>query len=211
MHHPVRRTTRSLLLALVLALALGAGLAAPASATPIEGYASYDGADECKPAAKRGTVFLEAWTVRHFGGVAGGISRDCKRDKDVYSEHQEGRAFDWMVDSRTTSGARKAKRFLRTLFRKDARGNTDALARRMGVMYVIWDDEIYSAYSGFEPRPYRNSACPAKKPLKACSPTLRHLDHVHVSLSWKGARGNTSFFVKRIGSAADAREAKQKG
>ncbi|MCM0620774.1 hypothetical protein [Nocardioides bruguierae] len=217
MHHrtpaPSSAPARALLPALLAALALVLGtlvLAPAASAAPVEGYARYDGADECKPKAKRGTTFALTWTVKHYGGVAGGISRDCKRDKDVYSEHQEGRAYDWMVDARTTSGARKAKRFIRALTKKDPRGNADALARRMGIMYFIWDDHIYSASGGFEPRWYQNSACPERKKayLKKCSATLRHRDHVHVSLSWKAARGNTSFYVKRIGSLADARAKK---
>ena len=41
------------------------------------------------------------------------------------------------------------------LFATDAEGNADALARRMGIMYLIWNDHIYSSYYGFRARDYK--------------------------------------------------------
>ena len=77
----------------------------------------------------------------------------------------------------------------------DARGNTDAVGRRMGLMYLIWNDEIYSAWNGYAPEPYLSSSC---KTRKKCSKTLRHRDHVHVSLTRAGGRGATSWFERRM-------------
>ena len=74
----------------------------------------------------------------------------------------------------------------------DDTGEPHALARRMGIMYVIWDDRMYAAYDGFEPKRYLSSVCRTRR---TCSPTLRHRDHLHVSLTRKGARGRTSWYL----------------
>ena len=71
----------------------------------------------------------------------------------------------------------------------------DAKARRMGIMYLIWDDRMYAAWNGFEPEPYLSSSC--RKRAK-CSTTLRHRDHLHVSLTRKGGRGATSWYAGRV-------------
>ena len=60
-------------------------------------------------------------------------------------------------------------------------------------MYIIWNDRIYSASNGFTGGPTATARCPAG-PLSSCSQTLRHRDHMHISLGWSGAKGITSFF-----------------
>ena len=185
-----------LVAALLLPLAPLTPLAAAPTATAvapsveIEEYASYQPASRCRPRAKPGTEQLGHWLVGRFGGSFGGISRDCGGST---SEHTEGRAFDWTVDATTKAGRQSARKFLRRAFATNRAGETDAVARRMGVMYVIWDDQIYSAWRGFEPVPYLSSSC---KKLKKCSPTLRHRDHVHISLTRKAARGKTSWYLR---------------
>ena len=62
-------------------------------------------------------------------------------------------------------------------------------------MYVIWNDRMYSAWDEFEPENYLSSSCPSKK---KCSKTLRHRDHMHISLSRPGARGRTSWYDGRL-------------
>jgi hypothetical protein len=62
----------------------------------------------------------------------------------------------------------------------------------MGIMYVIWDDHMYSAWEEFDEERYLSSSCRSRK---KCSKTLRHRDHMHISLSRAGARGRTSFYV----------------
>ena len=61
----------------------------------------------------------------------------------------------------------------------------------MGVMYVIWDDRMYAAWDEFRPEPYLSSSCRSRR---RCSPTLRHRDHLHVSLTRQGAKGSTSWY-----------------
>ncbi len=57
-------------------------------------------------------------------------------------------------------------------------------------MYLIWDDHIYSSYYAFAARAYHGC-----RVLKGCSPTLRHRDHVHLSLSRAGGAGTTSWYT----------------
>lgn len=165
---------------------------APAAAPPIEDYPTYQPQTRCAPAAKPGTVALGRWIVRRYGGDFGGISRACRRGST--SEHYEGRAFDWSVSAARAADRGRVRRFLRGLFATDAVGNPHARARRMGVMYVIWNDQVYAAWDGYRAEPYRSSSCPR---LRTCSATLRHRDHVHISLTRRAARGETSWYLRR--------------
>lgn len=177
-------------------LAVGGHAAASAGKLPLEDYAPYQPQTRCSPHDKPGAVLLLATIVHRFGGSPGRIGTPCDGST---SEHHEGRALDWMIDARTAEGRAAADRLLTWLFEDDADGDPAARARRLGVMYVIWNDHIYGSYRGFAPEKYRNSACPPKKKLRACSPTLRHRDHVHISLTRAGGKGLTSWFVGRLG------------
>jgi hypothetical protein len=183
----------SLLLTVLLGLAGLAG-AAPAAAE-IEGYASYDASSTCHPKPRAGTEYLGHWVARHYGGGYVGFGRPCSKKDGPTSEHQTGRAFDWSLDASSKRDRRTARELLQRIFAADRRGHEDALARRMGVMYLIWDDQMYPAWNQFRPEPYLSSSCRTKK---KCSRTLRHRDHVHVSLSRQGARGATSWYAGRL-------------
>lgn len=188
---------RVLVVALVALLLLPVTTAASATPpAPLEDFADYEPAVRCAPRAKPGAVELARWLERRFGSHTS-ISRGCRRGEHVTSEHQEGRAVDWSADARTVPGRRSAQRLLRTLFAPDRAGNRAALARRMGVMYVIWNDHMYAAWNEFRPEPYLSSSCRTRK---RCSPTLRHRDHVHVSLTRRAARAQTSWYVARSSS-----------
>ena len=76
------------------------------------------------------------------------------------SEHHEGRAFDWSLDATKDKDRRRAARLRARLFATDAEGNAHALARRMGIMYIIWNDHMWSAWNGFTKDDYRSSSCP---------------------------------------------------
>jgi hypothetical protein len=186
-HAPLRLLVAVAAAALVL-------VAVPAQAAEIEGYAPYQGATKCSPKAKVGTKVLGRWIVRTQGGAFGGISRRCSRDS--VSEHEEGRAFDWTLDAARRQDRRTAARFLALVRATDKAGHTDARARRMGLMYIIWDDHVYKSYDDeFARQGYRSSSCRRKGP---CSKTLRHRDHMHISLSRAGARGRTSWYENRL-------------
>jgi hypothetical protein len=115
-------------------------LAGPASAQ-VEDYADYVPQQRCSPGAKPGTAALARWLVRRGGGY-GPISRRC--DEGGVSEHKEGRAFDWTLDATRFKDRSLAQEFLRAAL-DDRSGNEHALARRMGIMYIIWNDQMYSA------------------------------------------------------------------
>ncbi|MGZ5399702.1 MAG: hypothetical protein ACXWDL_01035 [Nocardioides sp.] len=178
---------------IVAALAAVLLLAVPASAqlveSQIEDYASYQPQTTCSPKAKPGTRELGRWLVRRQGGEFGGISRPCSTGGT--SEHKEGRAFDWRLDASKQADRERAAAFLALVRKTDQAGNTDARARRMGIMYVIWNDHMYSAWDGFEREGYLSSSC---KTTKKCNTTLRHRDHMHISLSRAGGRGATSWY-----------------
>ncbi|WP_182525710.1 hypothetical protein [Nocardioides dongkuii] len=189
----LRRALASLVVLLAVVLTAGA-LAAPAGAAePVDDYADYQPQKKCSPRAKAGTEALGRHLVSRYGGAYGGISRGCTPGST--SEHQGGRAFDWTLDAASKRDRRTAKAFLRDAFATDRAGNPHARARRMGIMYVIWDDRIYSAWNEFRPAAYLSSGCRSRK---RCSKTLRHRDHVHVSLSRAGGKGRTSWYDGRL-------------
>ncbi|WP_114422479.1 hypothetical protein [Nocardioides houyundeii] len=190
---------RSLLAAPVLLIALlapggavpaGAG-EAPVFTSAIEGYADYQPQTRCRRHAGPGVRQL-AQALAARGGQLGPIARSCAGPGT--SEHKEARAFDWMLDARSGEDERAGRLFLDEVFAPDAAGNPHALARRMGIMYVIWNDRVWSSYRGFAERPYRSSSCPRRK---GCSVTLRHRDHMHISLTRRAARGLTSWYVEQ--------------
>ncbi|MGH3307204.1 MAG: hypothetical protein ACRDOX_05900 [Nocardioides sp.] len=173
------------------ALAILLALAGPAAAQ-VEDYADYKPQENCSPRAKPGTEALARWLV-HRGGGYGPISRKC--GVGGVSEHKEGRAFDWTLDAARRNDRRIAKAFLDVAFATDQRGNEHAKARRMGIMYIIWNDHKYDAWDYFEREDYLSSSC---KSLRKCSKTLRHRDHMHISLSRRGGRGETSWYENRV-------------
>ncbi|MFC4782991.1 hypothetical protein ACT8ZV_00835 [Nocardioides sp. MAHUQ-72] len=181
------RILPALVLLVVLAL-----LAPPASAA-IEDYPDYQPQTRCAPHAKPGTTYLGRHVVKRFGGGFGPIARPC--GSGGTSEHKEGRAFDWVLDATRKKDRSRARAFMDWVFATDRRGNTDARARRMGIMYVIWNDHMYSAWDRYEREPYLSSSCRTRK---RCSKTLRHRDHLHISLTRKGGKGRTSWYDGRL-------------
>ena len=176
-----RRLTRAVPLVMV------AGLLA---VNQVEDYSGYEGQTACAKRVQPGTAHLAQHITSTYGGSVVSLLRACS---DGASEHKDGRAIDWSANADNPADVARVERLLADLFATDAAGNEDALARRMGIMYVIWDDQMYSGYGGFEPRKYVSSSCEGK-PLKKCSPTLRHRDHVHISLSYAGGAAQTSFY-----------------
>lgn len=171
--------------------ATSSGASSQRYAMPVESYPPYEPQRTCARKDKPGTVALGQWLVAR-GGVFGGTLRPC--GSGGTSEHKDGRAFDWRLDARNADDRAIADAFLVEAFADDELGDTDALARRMGIMYVIWNDRMYAAWDGFEPERYLSSGCRTRR---TCSATLRHRDHMHISLSKAGARGRTSWYLEQ--------------
>jgi len=196
----VRLTAGAALLAACATTAgsLPAQAVAPPATPPtlpagIESLAGYVPVTSCDPHAKPGVTALGRLLVRTYPGTSYGIDRTC--GSSPTSEHNEGRAIDWMVSVRTPARAAQANAVLTWLLAKDAAGNPYANARRLGVMYIIWNNKMWRAYdSGSGWREYRGCTTRTAR----SSDTTCHRDHIHISLSWEGAMRRTSFWTGRV-------------
>ncbi|MCW2831024.1 MAG: hypothetical protein JWP31_1716 [Aeromicrobium sp.] len=177
-----------LVLALVLARPASAGeppVSLPSSPSGLEATVDLPDAldpaspylpqTSCSPRDMPGLVKLRDLVLATYGeGRAGSISRGCT---EGLSEHSEGRAWDWMIDARDAREKAAAADFLAWVTRDGGRN-----ARRLGIMYVIYNEKIWAVYN-------------TEGGWRASS---GHTDHVHVSMSWNGARGNVSFWTGKI-------------
>jgi hypothetical protein len=199
---PMRTPTRRRLAAL-LCLPLMAGLClanptAAAARTPtvpahlpalIERLAPYVAQSSCMPSIQPGTAKLAHLLVTTYPGPTAGSAYACGTNGPV-SEHYEGRAIDWMVSVGNPAQFTSAKSLIAWLLATDRGGNKFAMARRLGVMYLIYNNRMWGSWSGrweayndcaHQPQTTYDNAC--------------HRTHVHISLSWNGAMGRTSFWA----------------
>jgi hypothetical protein len=155
--------------------------ATPQFPREIEPYPAYDGQSTCSPAAKPGTIAFRDMIMDTYPGTANyGISRDCSIGGT--SEHKEGRAWDWGVNANDPDDRRKVDNLMAWLFRTDRYGHRHAMARRLGIMYIIWNRRIFRMYRPGEGwSPYSGSSA--------------HTDHVHFSLTRAGGNKRTSFWT----------------
>ena len=175
----------------------GTGLpAAAAPAIPValpEGYdvaPTYEGQAQCDPEAKVGTQRLADLIKATYGSTQTvWIPRAC--DVGGQSEHKEGRALDWMTSVRDPQQRANAETFLAWLLGPDQFGTPYGNAMRLGVMYIGWNDRIWRGYD--TKRGWTE--------LKGCfatpnegSDTVCHRNHIHISMTWDGASGRTSFW-----------------
>ncbi len=192
---PRRRGSRLLVVvAAAAALSLGVGAAANGAAFPVpapaqpattapEPLAKYAGQVVCTSYAQPGTLALASairTTYAGYGAQTIGTTRACSSGGK--SEHKDGRALDWVLDSTDPADKALADSFLAWLVGPDAEGVPAGNARRLGVMYVIWNKQSWNAYD----------RTPAWVPYTGANP---HTDHIHISLSWDGALKRTSFWT----------------
>lgn len=146
----------------------------------IEPLAAYDPQWRCISGARPAVAaFAQLLEQAYPQGSDLGISRSCQAG--ARSEHKEGRAYDWGLRVTSPDERMAAEELLAWLLATDEHGNEFAMARRLGVMYVIWDGHIWSASAGHDGwRVYQGPSS--------------HADHVHLSFSWDGAMGATSFW-----------------
>lgn len=156
----------------------------------IEGPARYVGQTSCDTTDKPGAVRFRNMILRTYPGTWVGMNYPCGAN-GTRSEHYEGRALDWGVSIRNPVLYTYARAFKSWLMRTDARGNPFAMARRLGVMYVIYYNKIWGAWSG-QWEEYLD--CDSRP--SAAHDNLCHRDHMHISLSWNGAMGATTFWTR---------------
>ena len=161
--------------------------AAPPALTPgpaIEAFSPYQGQRLCDPVERPGTIALRRLVLASYPGTGdSGIVRPCTAGGT--SEHKEGRAWDWRVSTGNPTHVQQVAELTDWLLAPDEHGNTAAMARRLGIMYMIWDSKVWRSYQ----------ADRGWQPYTGASP---HTDHVHFSLSWAGAYAQTSYWTGRV-------------
>jgi hypothetical protein len=183
-HRPLRRTTSAVL---VVACVLGlAGADRPGGS--IDPYSSYQRADPngCAIAQQQPGVlqFRDMLTAR-----LGGWGDNIVACSDY--EHEEGRAWDWMRDAHDPAEAATVVTMLDWLLATDRYGNRHAMARRLGLAYVIWNGGFLNLSAGTSHGWEDLSACtPA-----TTDPSVCHTNHVHFSFAWSGATARTSWYT----------------
>ncbi|GAB7192228.1 hypothetical protein NUM3379_29370 [Kineococcus sp. NUM-3379] len=189
---------RSLLLA--GALSAAAGLVAPrtaaAAAVPLpvrlpalpghlpgalDDLGHHEGPVACGP-VQPGTQALARLITATYGRQTIGTARACPVNGVPTSEHHEGRALDWALDVADPVQLVLAETFLAWLLAPDAAGRPAAVARRLGVMYVIWNHRVWKSYR----------ADAGWQPYTGSNP---HTDHIHISLTRRGGRAETSWWT----------------
>ena len=182
-------------LTLVLVLSGPVALATPSVGKfgrAIDPIGGYEGATKCDPDAEPGVVAFQQMVMRAYPTTgAGSISRECSGGTAT-SEHNEGRAWDWGVNAAVASQKKIADELIDWLIQDDRYGNEHAMARRAGVMYLIWNRRIWFPWSGWE------IYCEQRK--RGCvdpdDGDLRHphTDHVHFSFTKAAAAKKTTLY-----------------
>jgi peptidoglycan hydrolase-like protein with peptidoglycan-binding domain len=160
----------------------------------IEDLAGYVKQNSCDPVPKPGVLALGRLLSATYPGTGYLVERDCGSDP-IASEHVDGRALDWLVSARSAPQKAQADAFLGWLFDTDSAGRAFAFARRLGVMYIIWNDRIWGAWDPLDGwSPY--STCAAHP--EASADTVCHRNRMHLSLSWDGAMARDSFWSRTV-------------
>jgi peptidoglycan hydrolase-like protein with peptidoglycan-binding domain len=160
--------------------------------TAIEPLSPYVEEASCEWLDKPGATAFGDLLRATYPGTSYGISRPCTGT--MHSEHYDGRAVDWMNTIRKPATAAQATALLQWLFAADKAGNKYANVRRLGIMYIIWNGQIWGSYSPTAWRPYQDCA----KHPEVSYDTTCHRDHIHFSLSWAGAMRRTSYWTKQV-------------
>lgn len=179
-------------LALVLATATAAGgIGGPAGAVPPRGAATGPAIEEparyqeqflCTKALQPGVKAFRDLVLSEYPKTRS-VSEVRTCSAATTSEHQDGRAWDWGVNVKKKKERRTAEAVFGWLLAPDEFGNEFAMARRLGLMYMIWDKKIWRAYSGT----WGSYPCSG---VTDC-----HKDHVHFSFGWAGALKKTSYWT----------------
>jgi hypothetical protein len=159
--------------------------ATPHETAAIEGLAPYQAQFFCRKTVEPGVKAFEKLVLAAYPDTrSDGDMRAC--DDGGTSEHKDGRAWDWGADHRNAKQRADGKSLLRWLFATDSYGNTDAMFRRLGLMYVIWDKRIWGAWDQ------------KWEPYACTGATACHVNHIHFSFGWAGAEEKTSFWTGKV-------------
>jgi hypothetical protein len=193
--------TATTVLMLTLQTVAGALPRGPKFGPFIEALPEYQAQSTCSPDPKPGVLAFEDRVLAAYPKTTSlGISRDCSIGGT--SEHKEGRAWDWGVRIDHPAEKADAEEVISWLLKDDRYGNAHAMARRVGIMYLIWNRRIWTPWSGW--RTY----CVQKKAGCVSPGTTNdvrdpHTGHVHFSFSWDGAWQRDTFWHPSQSLVAD--------
>jgi hypothetical protein len=137
----------------------------------------------CAAKAMPGIVRLRALALATYGRGGDSPAKPRACTDGGTSEHKDGRAWDWMLSVSNKADRAAAADFLSWLTGPGPSGQDGEMATRLGVMYVIYDHKIWAGYS------------PGWRAYTGADP---HTSHIHISLTWNGARAHTSFWTGRV-------------
>ncbi len=179
--------------AIVMVMMTVAAAAAAPPPTPsfpatIDNYAKKP-AYTCDRTVKPGTKAFAELLKSTYGYVYSGLTRGCSSGTTNKSFHKMGMAFDWGVNVYDKAKRDAANEVIAWLLATDEHGNKHALARRLGITQIIWNDRIWNS-SVREWRHYD-----AVKNCGSYTDRCRHRTHIHFSLSADGAHQRTSWWT----------------
>lgn len=146
----------------------------------IEDLGPYDDFRGCQSGDRIGVVAFKDFLHEHYPDRGWGIGRSCSAGfGSPRSLHKEGRALDWMRNVNRPAEKAEADEVIEWLLATDQHGHRYAMARRLGITQIIWNRRIWASYR------------PSWQPATAYG---GHIDHVHFSFNWAGARRETSFW-----------------
>jgi peptidoglycan hydrolase-like protein with peptidoglycan-binding domain len=160
------------------------GLTPPATLpATVDSAPAYQPQTGCAAKAMPGTLRLRELALATYGrgGTSPATPRACTDGGT--SEHKDGRAWDWMLNVSNRADRAAAADFLSWLTGPGPSGEPGELAARLGVMYVIYNHKIWAGYA------------PGWRRYDGADP---HTSHIHISLTWNGARAHTSFWTGRV-------------
>jgi hypothetical protein len=174
----------AVLIALVATSPAVAAPSSPSLGSSIEALAPYQGQTHCDAVAQPGVAAFRDLVLKSYPGTGdSGIVRACH--VGGASEHKDGRAWDWRVNTANAAQVEQVEDLMTWLLATDDHDNTLSMARRLGVMYMIWDSRIWKSYQ----------ADKGWQPYTGASP---HTDHVHFSFAWAGAYKKTSYWTGQV-------------
>ena len=115
--------------------------------TGIDAYPAWTSPTRCaKPlVSKPGVADFRALILSQVGGADDGLEA-CKliaNRSGSLSDHADGRAWDWRMNARNSTDRATVEKVFDWLLRTDQQGNRNAMARRLGITYIIWNHRYY--------------------------------------------------------------------
>ncbi|MFG1608033.1 hypothetical protein [Actinoplanes sp. NPDC049265] len=154
----------------------------------IDPYAANDPVSSCDAGIKPGLQDFRSFIKNRYGL---GNTIDFVEACDLSSPggHDQGRAWDWGNDATDAADVDKVNTVLNWLLATDKYGNKHAMARRLGINFIIWNRRIiFLTPSGA--KTWEAYSCDGS--ASGC-----HTNHVHFEMSWAGARRQTTWWTAR--------------